>query len=455
LQQFGTVQGYWQLNWVTGSANLMSILAVGINHHSAPVQVRERVSIAPEMTVGALHDLRETPGVLEAAILSTCNRTELYCRTDHGGVSQPAQWLSRFHQLGPEELDPFLYLHHNRDAVQHMLRVAAGLDSMVLGEPEILGQMKDAYRLARSAATIGAPLDRLFQHTFSVAKRVRTDTAIGESPVSVAFTAVTLARRLFGDLSRKSVLLVGAGETIELVARHLIEQDVEHVMVANRTVERARELADRFSGSALPLTALDDHLAKADIIISSTGATEPLITLNPIRRALKARKRRPIFIVDLAVPRDVEERVGELDDIYLYTVDDLREVADAGVDRRKAAAMEAETIVESLVDDYMAWLKSLDAVSAIRSMREQADHWQRQLLERAQRQLRSGHPVDQVMEQLAHGLTQKLLHSPSTRMREAAARGRDDLLHAAHELFDLPDDAAVRQNDDEPDTERS
>lgn len=418
----------------------MSILAVGINHESAPVKIREQISIAPDATVDALQDLTRLPGVFEAAILSTCNRTELYCCLDPSASHTPAAWLHHYHQLDSGKLDQFIYSHHDDQAVRHMLRVATGLDSMVLGEPEILGQMKNAYRLARSAQTLGAPLERLFQHTFSVAKRVRTDTSIGENPVSVAFTAVTLAKRVFGDLSRQSVLLLGAGETMELAARHLVSHRVAHIMVANRTLSKAQDLANRIGGSAIDLRSLDDHLAKADLLFCSTAASETIIKLEAVKRAIAQRKRRPMFMVDLAVPRDVDEAVGQLDDVYLYTIDDLKEAAEAGKVGRRQAALEAESMVALQVDDFMRWLRSLRAVATIREYRGQAAATRDELLDKALRQIAAGKPVEETLNALANGLTQRLLHSPSLRMRQAAASGREDLLVAARELFALADE---------------
>jgi glutamyl-tRNA reductase len=418
----------------------MSIFAVGINHESAPVKIRERIAIAPEATVDALHNLTQLPGVSEAAILSTCNRTELYCCTEPMAENAPAAWLHHYHELDTGKLNQFLYSHRDDQAVRHMLRVATGLDSMVLGEPEILGQMKSAYRLARSAETLGAPLERLFQHTFSVAKRVRTDTAIGENPVSVAFTAVTLAKRVFGDLSRQNVLFVGAGETIELAARHLVSNKVAHVMVANRTLSKAQDLANRIGGSAIPLHAIDDHLAKADLLLCSTGAREPIIHLDAVKAAIVKRKRRPMFMVDLAVPRDVAEEVGELSDVYLYTIDDLKEAAEAGKAGRKQAALEAESMVDLQVEDFMRWLRSLSAVASIREYRDRAMTARDELVEQAVRQLAAGKSVEDTLNALANRLTQRFLHTPSLRMRQAAAHGRDDLLEAARELFALADE---------------
>ena len=418
----------------------MSILAVGVNHESAPVKIRERVAFDPGATIDALHDLAKQPGISAAAILSTCNRTELYCCVDPLASHRPAAWLHRYHQLDNGKLDQFIYSHRDQRAVRHMIRVATGLDSMVLGEPEILGQMKNAYRLARAARTLDAPLERLFQHTFSVAKRVRTDTAIGENPISVAFTAVSLAKRVFGDLSRQSVLLVGAGETMELAARHLVSHRVAHIVVANRTLSKAQDLANRIGGSAIDLASLDKQLAKADLLFSSTAASEPIIKLKAVEKAIALRKRRPMFMVDLAVPRDVDEAVGELNDVYLYTIDDLKEVAEAGKLGRQQASVEAEGMVDLQVEDFMRWLRSLGAVATIREYRDGAAASRDELLEKAIRQVTAGKPVDEILKTLANALTQRLLHVPSLRLRQAAAQGRDDLLNAARELFALDDE---------------
>ncbi len=418
----------------------MSILAVGISHATAPVEVREQVAIAPEATVAALKELRATDGVDEAAILSTCNRTELYCSIGAGDPGGPGRWLHRYHRLAEHRLEPFLYQHCDAAAVRHMLRVAAGLDSMVVGEPEILGQMKSAYRMAQDAATLSKPLDRLFQHTFAVAKQVRSNTGIGRNPVSVAYAAVTLARRVFAELSELTILLVGAGETMELTARYLSEQRVRHLLVANRTLARAADLAARFRGSAIALDELDANLAKVDLIISSTGAPEPVIRLAPVVAALKRRKRRPIFMIDLAVPRDVEERVGDLEDVYLYTIDDLRAVAEAGQDQRRLEAEKATALIELEVEGFMNWLRSLEAVASIRGYREQALAHSRDLVAAAHRQIQAGKPAEEVVNRLAHALTRRLLHQPTSRLRSAAEEGRRDLLEAASELFALDRD---------------
>ncbi len=413
----------------------MSLLTVGINHHTAPVSLREVVAFTPDATGDALRELRSQTGVKEAAILSTCNRTELYCSLDSNDDRTPSAWLHDFHRLKDNQLTPFLYHHREEHAVRHMLRVAAGLDSMVLGEPEVLGQLKTAYRMAQDAKTLDAPLDRLFKHSFSVAKKVRTETEIGRSPVSVAYSGVKLAQRVFDDLSSLTVLLVGAGETMELTARHLMEREIKHLMVANRTVAKAAELANRFRGSAIPLHELPQHLSKCDLVISSTGATEPVIHRVDVAAALKKRKRRPIFMIDLAVPRDVEASVGDLEDIYLYTLDDLQKITENNQSNRQAAASVAEAMVSQEVEGYMSWRRSLAATGAIRGYREQVGSWKEVILADAQRKLAAGGDPEKILQQMANSLTNKILHQPTSSLRQAAADGREDLLNAAQELF--------------------
>ncbi|MEM9533718.1 MAG: glutamyl-tRNA reductase [Pseudomonadota bacterium] len=413
----------------------MSLITVGINHTTAPVALREVVAFTPDSTPEALRALLNRQEVEEAAILSTCNRTEVYCTVPSGDAMIPAQWLHQVHQLEAGRLNPFMYQHHEEQAVRHMLRVAAGLDSMVLGEPEVLGQLKSAYRLAQDARTLNAPLDRLFKHSFSVAKKIRTDTEIGRSAVSVAYSGVKLAQRVFDDLESLTVLLVGAGETMELTARHLMERRVRHLLVANRTLSRAAELANRFRGSALPLNELEQHLSKCDLIISSTGATEPVITRAQLASALKTRKRKPIFIIDLAVPRDVEDGASDLEDIYLYTLDDLQRITEENQSSRRAAASVAEAMVSAEVDGYMNWRRSLVAVDAIRRYRAQVADWREELMQVAERRLAGGADPRQVMEQLANTLSNRIMHLPTTRLREAAAEGREDVIDAARELF--------------------
>ena len=418
----------------------MTLLAFGINHKTAPVDIREKVAFAPDKLGAALQDLLTLTAVNEAAIVSTCNRTELYCDLSAADSAEVIAWFRTYHSLSAEELDPYIYTHLDNQAVQHILRVASGLDSLVLGEPQILGQIKDAYHTASQAGTIGHLLNRLFQHTFSVAKEVRTDTAIGSSPVSVAFAAVSLAKQIFSDLGEHTALLIGAGDTIELVARHLNEQGIKHLIVANRTVERAMTLSKQFLHSeAIALADMPSRLAEADIIISSTASQLPILGKGAVESALKTRKHRPMFMVDIAVPRDIEPEVGSLSDVYLYTVDDLHEVIEEGRQSREEAAEQAQEIIENQVEHYMGWLRSLEAVDTIRSYREQAEFLRDEAMQNARRQLAAGHDPEAVMVELARVLTQKLLHQPTVQMNRAAFEGREELLETVRELFNLKD----------------
>jgi glutamyl-tRNA reductase len=418
----------------------VTLLAFGINHKTAPVAVREKVAFAPDKLEAALRDLLSVTAVNEAAIVSTCNRTELYCNLPDTDSADVIAWFRNYHSLSAEELDPYIYTHLDNQAVQHILRVASGLDSLVLGEPQILGQIKDAYHTASQAGTIGQLLNRLFQHTFSVAKEVRTDTAIGSSPVSVAFAAVSLAKQIFSDLSEHTALLIGAGDTIELVARHLNEQGVKHLIVANRTVERAMTLAGQFDNSeAIALADMPARLPEADIIISSTASQLPILGKGAVERALKLRKHRPMFMVDIAVPRDIEPEVGDLSDVYLYTVDDLHEVIEEGRQSREEAAEQAQEIIENQVEHYMGWLRSLEAVNTIRNFRQQAEHLRDEAIQNALRQLAAGKNPELVIAELGRILTQKLLHQPTVQMNRAAFEGREDLLDIARDLFNLKD----------------
>ena len=419
------------------------ILVLGLNHKTAPVSIRERISFGPDILAGALRSLLEHPSVREALILSTCNRTELYSVLDPNQGEPLADWLGKFHGLDPERIAPYLYTHRDREAIAHLLRVASGLDSMVLGEPQILGQVKSAFQSARTAGTVGKLLERLFQHCFSVAKQVRTDTAIGNSPVSIAFAAVRLAHQIFSDLRAQTALLVGAGETIELAARHLEQQGIGRIIVANRTVERAHVLAAQFGGYAISLTELANHLPEADIVISSTASPLPVLGKGTVERALKVRRHRPIFMVDIAVPRDIEPEVGELDDIYLYTVDDLQEVIDEGLRSRQEAAQAAQEIIDFHTEEFLAWLRSLDALELIQDYRKRAEAVRDEVLHAALRRLRAGKPPQEVLRFLAHPLTNKLLHAPSARLRQAGRAGEAEILEAANELFDLDDTSSA------------
>ncbi|MCO6059862.1 glutamyl-tRNA reductase [Pseudomonas sp. MOB-449] len=415
----------------------MAFIALGINHKTASVDVRERVAFTPEQLVEALQQLCRITPSREAAILSTCNRSELYLEQDHPSTDEVLAWLAGYHNLSLEELRACAYVHQDDDAVRHMMRVASGLDSMVLGEPQILGQMKSAYAVAREAGTVGPLLGRLFQATFSTAKTVRTDTAIGENPVSVAFAAVSLARQIFSDLHRSQALLIGAGETITLVARHLHEQGVKRIVVANRTLERASILAEEFGAHAVLLADMPQELVNSDIVISSTASQLPILGKGAVERALKQRRHKPIFMVDIAVPRDIEPEVGELDDVYLYTVDDLHEVVAENLKSRQGAAQAAEELVGAGVDDFMQRLRELAAVDVLRAYRQQAERLRDDELAKAQRMLQNGTSAEEVLAVLARGLTNKLMHAPSVQLKKLSADGRFDALAVAQELFAL------------------
>ncbi len=413
----------------------MPLIALGLNHLTAPVSLREQVAFDTDTALAALTELGQEPGVEEALILSTCNRTELYVGVSAGAETVPQTWLGRHHHLSSSRLDEFLYRYDDRDAVRHVFRVATGLDSMILGEPQILGQVKDAYRQARAAQTLRAPLEHLLQHTFAVAKRVRTETRIGANTVSVAFTAVRLAEQVFTDLRQACVLLIGAGDTIELVAKHLTEKRVARLIVANRTLENAQELASRHGGYAIALADLSQHLAEADIVISSTAARTPMLTRSMVEQAVAARRRKPMFMVDIAVPRDIEASVGELEDVYLYGIDDLRQVIDDNRRSRHAASHEAEAIIDLQVDRYMSWRQALTLKNPALDMRVHAEAYRDQVLEKARAMLAHGKDPSAALEYLANTLTNKLLHHPSARLREAALNGDIDLLQAAERLY--------------------
>jgi glutamyl-tRNA reductase len=348
-------------------------------------------------------------------------------------------WLLDFHGCRAG-LEPYLYAHPDADAVKHVLRVASGLDSMVLGEPQVLGQMKGAYQTAVRAGTTGQLLDRLFQHSFRVAKVIRSNTAIGNHPVSVAFAAVRLAQQIFGDLAGHTALLIGAGETIELTSRHLAESGLKRMIFANRTLEHSQRLASHYSGYAIALDRIADHLEEADVIVSATSSPEPILLRGQIEAALEKRRHRPIFIVDIAVPRDVDPDAGSLEDVYLYTVDDLRGVIDENIRNRREAARQAEEIIDTQVVHFMEWIRARDAVATIRAMRDRAGRISQEVLAQAKRRLQLGEDPEQVLNDAARLLTNKLIHSPSTQLRQAGARGREDLLDAARELFNLPAD---------------
>jgi glutamyl-tRNA reductase len=418
----------------------MTLFALGLNHITAPIEVREKVAVSGESLPAVLLELRGQQGVDEVAILSTCNRTEIYCSLDEHDSGVVLDWLSHFHQLKMQEINPFLYSYPDANAVKHVLRVASGLDSMVLGEPQVLGQLKSAYKAAVEAGSIGQLLSRLFQHSFKVAKQIRSNTEIGNHPVSIAYAAVRLGQQIFGDFTDKTALLIGAGESIELTARHLHVAGLKRMIIANRTLERSQHLASEFSGYAITLEDIEKHLDEADIVIASTASSVPIITKSMIETAITKRKHRPVYIVDIAVPRDVDPAVGELDDVYLYTVDDLQGVIEENLRNREHAAKQAEEIIDTQVIHFMDWMNSLNTVTTIKAIRDQAVNVQEKVVEAAVRRLKLGENPEQVMKEMARSLSNKLIHSPSAKLRNISNADKDLLLRAARILFDVPAD---------------
>jgi glutamyl-tRNA reductase len=413
----------------------MAIFTFGINHHTAPVNIREQVAFHAESLPLALAGLTQARPIAEAAILSTCNRTELYCTTDHPEAA--ASWLAEYHHLDRSHIQPYLYTLPQAEAVRHAFRVASGLDSMVVGEAQILGQMKDAVRVAESAGTLGTLLHKLFQKSFAVAKEVRTTTAIGANTVSMAAAAVHLAERIFESIGEQRILFVGAGEMNELCATHFAARQPKQLTVANRTFERAQDLSARFGGDAIRLDQIGDALPHYDIVVSCTGSPLPMIGLGMVERAIKARRHRPMFMVDLAVPRDIEVEVGELDDVFLYTVDDLAQVVESGLESRQAAVIEAETLIADNVQDFLHWLDARETVPLIRRLRDTAERQRRHEIEHALKLLAKGETPEQVVEQLSLRLTNKFLHSPTQALNSAEDHERKSLLEAATRLFHL------------------
>ena len=413
----------------------MPLLAVGTSHQTAPLEIREKLAIPANDYAPAIQALRALPGVEEAAVLSTCNRTEIY------GIVLPEnercvlEWLRDSGGLDDAESEQYLYHRRNEQAVRHMFNVASGLDSLVLGEPQIMGQLKDAWQQAQAAGGAGKLLDRLFQHAFATGKAVRHQTGINEHPVSVAYITMVLARQIFGSLKDKNVLMIGAGEMIELCGRHLYEQGVAGLMIANRSPEKAEQLAAEFGASAHGLDELEEVLPRADILVSSTASPVPIIGPERIQKALQARKRAPMFLVDIAVPRDIDPEVSRLKDVYVYTIDDLQQVADENIAERHRAAEVAGETVEQSVDEFMRWLHGARAAKFLQRLRKHATESSHELTERALRQLQSGKDPEQVVRQLAHTLTNKILHLPSTRLRQAAESQEYQILKAADWLF--------------------
>ena len=414
----------------------MSILAFGINHTTASVDLRGRVAFAPEIVIESLQQaLEHLPGG-EIALLSTCNRTEIYF---HGDASdeQLLSWLADCKGVALEQLRECYYCYRDQQAVRHIMCVASGLDSLVLGEPQIFGQIKSAYAVGREAGTVATHLNQVFQSAFAAAKRVRSETAIGQNPVSVAYASVSLAEQIFADLKDVHALLIGAGETIELVARHLRDKQVGSITVANRTLSRAQELAADFSANAILLSDIHDHLPQADIVISSTASQLPVLGKGAVESALKKRRHKPMFMVDIAVPRDIEPEVETLDDVYLYTVDDLQEVIQGNLRARQTAADVAQVIIDQEADGWSRQQRSLAVVDTIRAFRDSVDKIRVEEVAKALQSLERGQASESVIVTLARNLTNKLMHKPTTILKQASEEGRDDTINATQDLFGL------------------
>ena len=416
----------------------MPLQILGLNHNTAPVEIREQVVFDGGEVDRALDEIASLAGVEEAVLLSTCNRTEFYVEANGDGLAEIRRWLVSDQGLG-EPAVASLFVLDSEAAIRHLFRVACGLDSMVLGEPQILGQLKDAFRHAEATGTVGKQLSRLFHHTFSVAKKVRTDTEIGSSPVSVAYAAVNLANQFFAGFSQHTALLIGAGVTIELVAKHLYGKEIGRMFIANRDLERAKKLAARFDGFALPLSELDGTLPEADILISSTASTEPVVTAQQMKIAIRQRKRKPVFAVDIAVPRDIEPAVADFDDVYLYSIDDLDKVIMEGQSNREAAALDATRILDDETHRYLSIERSKEVAPVIVALRDQADDIRDQVLEQARRRLAKGADQDEVLEYVTSALLKKLLHQPSVRLREAGEHSDQAFVQMVNELFGLND----------------
>ncbi|MDA0678946.1 MAG: glutamyl-tRNA reductase [Proteobacteria bacterium] len=414
----------------------MPLHILGLNHNTAPVEIREQVVFTGDAIDHTLSAVLSLDGVSEAVVLSTCNRTEFYVETTDSGQHLLRAWLIEKQSLNETACAALFFLNSD-EAIRHLFRVACGLDSMVLGEPQILGQLKDAFRHAEEHGTVGTQLNRLFHHTFSVAKKVRTDTEIGSSPVSVAYAAVNLANQFFAGFSQHTALLIGAGVTIELVAKHLYSKDIGRLFVANRDLSRAQKLATQFDGFALPLSELPGTLPEADILISSTASADLIVTLEQMQAAIKARKHKPVFAVDLAVPRDLDPAIHNLDDVYLYTVDDLDKVIIEGQSNREAAAVDAHRILDDEIGRYLSIERSKAVAPVITALRDHGEALREQVLEQARRRLAKGADSDEVLEYVTSALLKKLLHQPSVRLREAGENSDQEFVATIRELFGL------------------
>jgi glutamyl-tRNA reductase len=414
----------------------MPVWALGLNHHTAPLDLRGRFAFAIDQVAPTLQGLRAALSRQpEATLLSTCNRTEIYCAGERAEIDSTLQWLASSGGVGSEALREHTYALHDADAARHAFRVASGLDSMVLGEPQILGQMKDAVRAADEAGAMGTTLHQLFQRSFAVAKEVRTSTEVGSHSISMAAAAVRLASQIFEDLGRIRVLFVGAGEMIDLAVTHFAAKNPKTMVIANRTLERGEKLAERFGADVMPLADLPERLGEFDAVISCTASTLPIIGLGAVERALKQRRRKPMFMVDLAVPRDIEPEVKKLQDVYLYTVDDLARVVQTGKDNRQAAVAQAEVIIDAGVQNFLHWMRQRSTVPLIQQLNAQADEWRTAELARARKLLAKGESVDAVMEALSRGLTQKMLHGAMAELHGSQAEELEHTAQTVSRLF--------------------
>jgi glutamyl-tRNA reductase len=413
----------------------MPLFTIGISHHTTPIEIREKVAIARSEYSDRVSELCALSGVEEVVVLSTCNRTEIYCLSTDAGKQGLVDWVHRVNDIPAGELDRHFYHHEGEDAARHLVRVASGLDSLVLGETQILGQLKDAWQQAHDAGSLGKVLDRLFQHTFNAAKAIRTTSGISDHTVSVAYTAVVLARQIFGNLNSQTVVLVGAGEMVQLCGRYLRDHGIAKLLIVNRSREKAEELANEMGASAMTLDRLGEALPRADILISSTASPDPVIRKADIKAALRKRRHRPMFLVDIAVPRDIDPEVSKLRDVYLYTIDDLQQVVDENMQQRSAAAKSATPDVDEAVSGFMRWLSGIRAARTLKRIREQSHEFEKDLTERAMRKLEAGQDAAEVLEQMASTLTNKILHLPSKRLREAAEIQDYEVLKAADRIF--------------------
>ncbi|MBT7275067.1 MAG: glutamyl-tRNA reductase [Woeseiaceae bacterium] len=416
----------------------MTFNILGLNHNTAPLIIRERLAFSNKETLDALNEINAIESVNEVVILSTCNRSELYLNSDEKGLAQVEAWLIKYKDIS-EETAAHLFIKSGEEAINHISRVACGLDSMILGEPQILGQLKEAFRTAQESGTIKDILNPLFAHVFSVAKKIRTNTEIGKSPVSVAYAAVTLANQFFSGFKQHTALLIGAGMSIELTAKHLKTRGIGRLFIANRDFEKAQKLAKKFNGYAIDLNDIDGILEAADILISATSSQKYLITKLQISKAIKARKRRPIFAVDIAVPRDMEPTIADLEDIYIYTIDDLEKVILEGQANRQEAAIQANNLVLEESSRYMEKQKMLSINSKIIALREYGEKIKQEILEQSRKQLKKGDDIEQVLEKNTSTVINKLMHLPNIKLKKAAKESDTESIQLISRLFDLDD----------------